>query len=116
MVYPMIAPLKESSFLRGRSKELFVSVAKVVIVIAALFCAWRVEQLGLVNVINGAMSAGIFVALVPSVIGILLLEAGPCYRVALLILLVGGLGVSGCGFIFNDNYVGDLKCAIKVTG
>jgi len=114
MVYPMIAPLQSSEFLRGPRRKIAITSAKVLIVLAALVVSWLVDSLGVVNVVNGAMSCGIFVALVPSVVGLRLLEAGAGYRVALVLLLVFGLAVSGAGFVFSDNYTGDLKCAIPI--
>lgn len=114
MVYPMIAPLEAADFMSGARKKTSIVLAKFLIVIGALLVAWQVESLGTINVVNGAMSAGIFVALVPSSIGLLMLDVGPAHKVALYCLLFGGLGVSGCGFVFNDNYVDDLKCSISV--
>jgi len=112
MVYPMIAPLQSGGFLKGRWQEVGITIAKVVIVCAALVVSACVESLGAVNVVNGAMSAGIFVALVPSVVGLTLLDVGCCHKVALCFLLVFGLMVSGAGFVYSDNYVDDLKCSV----
>merc|ERR550514_544583 len=111
----MIAPLQSSDFLRGPRRRPGIIVAKVLIVLGALFVAWGVDSLGVVNVINGAMSAGIFVALVPSVVGLLMLENNQCHSIALVLLLVFGLGVSGAGFVFSKNYIHDLHCVVTVV-
>lgn len=114
MVYPMIAPiLAGQGRILGVSRRIVAVVAKVVVVIAVMFTALFVEQLGLVNIINGAMSAGIFVALVPSVIGLALLESGTCTKVGLLLLLIVGITVSAMGLVFSDNYVSDLRCLLS---
>jgi len=113
MVYPMIAPLESADFMSGARKKTSIVLAKFLIVIGALLVAWQVESLGTINVVNGAMSAGIFVALVPSSIGLLMLDVGTAHKYALYCLLFGGLAVSGCGFVFNDNYLEDLKCSIS---
>lgn len=113
MVYPMIAPLQGAS-LRGLPSRTVASVAKGVIVVAAMLAAFFFDSLGFVNIVNGAMQAGIFVALVPSAIGLLLLDGGVFKKAALVVLLVGGLIVAGSGFVFSHNYVEDLTCHIKV--
>merc|ERR1712066_390195 len=105
MLYPMVAIQPIAS--RGVAAQ---QIAKVVIVLLALLTSIFVTTLGFVNVINGAMSAAVFVALIPSLFGLLLLDTGALHKVALVLLLVGGLCVSGMGFVFSDNYVADLKC------
>jgi len=113
MVYPMIAPIEAGgSHIFGLSRTGAVSVAKVVIVAASALVAACVTTLGFVNVINGAMSALVFVALLPSVVGLMLLDTGACHKVALWFLLVLGTVLSLMGFVFNENYVGDLHCAL----
>lgn len=114
MVYPMIAPLQtgHASICRIPS-GVVVRIAKCVIVAAAMLTAFAVEELGTVNVVNGAMSAAVFVAIVPSVIGFVLLDSGICSKVALGLLFVGGVTVSVLGLFFNKNYVADLKCLIS---
>lgn len=112
MVYPMIAPLIASDGMFGMSPTVLATSAKFVIVLGALLVASRVDSLGVVNVINGAMSAAVFVALVPSVVGLCLLDTSPPGKIALTVLLVVGLLVSGLGFIFKENYVDDLKCSL----
>jgi amino acid permease len=113
MVYPMIAPLHGVS-LRGLPSRTVTSVAKVAIVVTAMLTAFVFDSLGFVNVVNGAMCAGIFVALVPSVVGLFLLDGGVLKKAALVVLMVGGLIVAGSGFFFSDNYVEDLACHIKL--
>jgi len=113
MLYPMIAPLKTMAVFQGATQVLALTVAKLLIVGAALLVALLVTSLGVVNIINGAGSAAIFVTLIPVAIGFFLLDVGPCYRVALLFLLVVGIGLSACGLIFEGNFVADLICYIK---
>lgn len=105
MVYPMIEPLQAMG--TGR---IGITAAKLGIVVAGLLVSSQIQSLGFVNVLNGAMSAGIFVALVPSVVGLVLLDSSPRKRAALWVLLVGGLTVSVAGLVFNQNYLEDLKC------
>mmetsp|Transcript_103372 Transcript_103372/g.287825 ORF Transcript_103372/g.287825 Transcript_103372/m.287825 type:complete len:434 (+) Transcript_103372:160-1461(+) len=113
MLAPMVAPVEdgEGRFL-GVDRRFTVVVAKCVIVAACALAAARIPSLGVVNVVNGAMSAMIFVVLVPSVVGLTLLDTSRCQKVVFVILLVGGLAMTSMGFVFNDNYVGDLKCLI----
>lgn len=112
MVYPMIAPIRADlgGSIYGINRTSIVTGAKVVIVLAAMFTALCLDSLGFVNVLNGAMSAGVFVALVPSVVGMALLDTSSIQKVALGILLVGGSALSCMGFVFSDNYVSDLRC------
>jgi len=110
MVYPMIAPIHGPLF--GVPRDQVVTVAKFVIVLAAMCIAYITADLGEVNVINGAMSVGIFVALIPSVLGLVLLETSTPYKVALVVLLLAGMGLCAAGFIFSKNYVEELQCSI----
>jgi len=116
MVYPMIAPILAlgSHTILGMSRGMLVAMAKVSIVAAAMITAAFVVKLGDVNVVNGAMSAGVFVALIPSAVGMLLLDVGFVQRLALSVLLVVGLGVSALGLVYKDNYVEDLNCIVGV--
>merc|ERR1712232_821813 len=91
------------------------TVAKIAIVLAAMFTALCVHSLGVVNVLNGAMSAAVFVAVIPSVIGLCLLDGNICKKSCLCMLLVGGLTVAGIGLVLTKNYVEDLTCHVCVT-
>merc|ERR1712032_640044 len=113
----MIAPLQSSTIaLHGMSRSMMLSIAKALIVMGALVTSIFVDSLGLVNVINGALSAGIFVALIPSVLGMFMLEPGPFKKLSLFMLLVLGLALAGMGIVFSKNYVGDLSCKLTVNG
>mmetsp|Transcript_108818 Transcript_108818/g.338049 ORF Transcript_108818/g.338049 Transcript_108818/m.338049 type:complete len:418 (-) Transcript_108818:68-1321(-) len=113
MVYPMIAPLQAcQGDLCGVPRGLALATAKCVIVAGAMLTALVVEELGTVNVVNGAVSAAMCVAILPSVIGLVLLESGACGKAALVSLLVGGLAVSVFGLYFDRNYVEDLRCLV----
>mmetsp|Transcript_55270 Transcript_55270/g.173293 ORF Transcript_55270/g.173293 Transcript_55270/m.173293 type:complete len:116 (+) Transcript_55270:1-348(+) len=113
MVYPMIAPLEAGKdSLCSFSSTAAIPLAKVAIVAASLVAAACITTLGHVNVVNGALSALVFVAVIPSVVGLVLLDTGGCHKVALRFLLVFGIGLSLLGFVFNDNYVADLRCVI----
>jgi len=85
-----------------------VGVAKITIVIFAMFASYHVRDLGYMNVINGAMSAGVFVALCPALIGLYLLEKHTDlpWQTAMYSLLVVGLLMSTLGLVFTDNYIG----------
>lgn len=117
MVIPMIEPL-ETMQIRvldsSKTRNTFIALVKVFIVAASWLVSVFVRSLGIVNVINGAMSAGVFVALVPSAIGFFLLDTGKCYKATLFLLLIIGLGMAGAGFVFSDNYVDELKCSITL--
>jgi len=115
MVYPMIAPICSGDVrMFGMNRGMVVIFAKVAIVACAFFAATFVHSLGIINVINGAMSAGIFVALIPSIFGFVMLEPGPYKKVAFLLLLVCGLVLAALGLVFSDNYVSDLTCYVSV--
>jgi len=123
MVYPMIAPINSSSgpvtfrggpisFSIGRAN--LVVVAKLLIVGSAFVVSVFVSSLGEVNVINGALSAGIFVALLPSLFGWLMLDPTPCKKVSYCLLLVVGFTAAVMGLIYNENYVSDLTCVVSI--
>mmetsp|Transcript_58855 Transcript_58855/g.140375 ORF Transcript_58855/g.140375 Transcript_58855/m.140375 type:complete len:444 (-) Transcript_58855:251-1582(-) len=127
MLYPMIAPLEElqsqarsvaldagssDGHFRRKCFSVLLPLAKVAIVAAVAIVAVFVDSLGFVNTVNGAMSAGVFVAIIPSLVGMCLLDGKALQKVALMVLLVVGLSLAALGLAFTQNYVSDLHCRV----
>merc|ERR1719392_98479 len=103
----MIVPIvKETS--RGPGGQLVGGIATVCIVIAVMATSLVVTDLGFVNVINGALSMGAFVAAVPSAVGLYLLgprSSEPGWRATMFTLLGVGVAMAVLGLVLSDNYV-----------
>jgi len=134
MVKPMVAPVEGLLAARSSGSEgggeggegqigrrcgaLAVKAAAVVIVGSVMVCAFFVHDLGLMSVIGGTVSVGGFVALSPGLVGLYLSDHkhGLCWRVAMHILIWGGLALSVLGIFYSQNYADELgeKCAWKL--
>lgn len=114
---PMVAPLLNSEALasvRAARPQTVSGVAICCIVLAVMGTSLCVSDLGFINVMNGAMSMGAFVATVPSLVGLYLL--GPrssdlYWRGTMYTLLLVGLIMSVLGLTLSDNYAPALKSA-----
>jgi len=72
------------------------------------------RDLGRLNVVNGAISMGTFVALVPCVVGLNLLgekSQRPSWRAAMYMLAAIGAICSGLGLVLTDNYAKELPAS-----
>lgn len=117
---PMIAPLEgylgrqgqreQLGLVSGRTHhhQLVITIARISVVTLVMVASYHVEDLGYINVINGALSAGFFVALCPALIGLCLEEKRTdlWWQVAMYSLLLFGLLMSALGLVFTDNYEG----------
>jgi len=109
---PMIAPLRNPKV----GGPLAVAVATVGVVFATMVAATFLDDLGFVNVVNGSLSCGAFVALAPSLVGLYLL--GPAslvreWRLAMYALIVFGSMSSVLGAAMTDNYTQALHAACR---
>lgn len=111
---PMITPLKTSA-VALRSGPGVVSAATIGVVAVTAIAAVFVMDLGAVNIFNGALSCGVFVALGPSTVGLYLLDAqrsgSAVMRAALYANAFVGLLLALLGLIFKDNYTSNLASA-----
>jgi len=128
-VYPILllcilAPihsLDDSVFGTGdvtSKRRLVIAVATVVIVVASVFGALLVTSLGFINVINGAMSVGIFTTLGPGLVGLYLVgRRNKKWQITMVVLIVVGFLMSIIGFAVTDNYYEDLEksCLMGAT-
>jgi amino acid permease len=90
------------------------SVAMCAIIAGVMVTSVFVSDLGFLNVVNGAISLGAFVALAPSLIGLYLLgpRSNNCYwRAAMYMLIAGGMSMSFVGLAFSDNFASALHSA-----
>lgn len=90
----MIAPLREF----GRKAEIGMTFG---IEIASVIVACLGLPLSELNVYNGALSAGVFVGVVPAVVGYSFLNIN---KFPLILLLIGAGTLCVLGFVFSDNY------------
>lgn len=106
-VYPimfiaMIAPVRNSQRFSQHANWL-----TVFLVLLSAGIAYFVDNLGTMNVINGAMCVGIFTGLVPALAGVYILQE----KYFLMYLLAAACFVmSVLGFYFTDNYAKDVHC------
>ncbi|CAE8610696.1 unnamed protein product [Polarella glacialis] len=112
MMIAMIAPIKNCS-LEQRQKQVVASVTAG-FVLASVLMALTVDQLGIVNVIDGALCLFVFVALAPGLVGLFLLDrSSTAWRASMATLITLGTILAFLGFIFLDNepaLLGDGGC------
>lgn len=110
-VYPiMLKPMTAAAEAQGLPD----SATRCFIVAAVMLCACFCEDLGRINILNGSISMGVFVALVPFLVGLYLMEARAkerSWRAAMISLLVLGLVSSALGLYLVDNYHEELQAA-----
>lgn len=110
---PMITPLRSSPMVL-RFGSGVAAAATACVVAASAFAALLVHDLGFVNVVNGAMSCGAFVALCPSLIGLHLLgrrSESAVFRGLMYTLIAFGLFFAVLGVVVTDNYADSLASA-----
>lgn len=113
----MVAPLSSSQFFGSyhqASPQATSGFTICLIVFVVMATAVSVDHLGFLNVVNGAISMGAFVALAPSLVGLYLLgpkSSNYYWRAAMYTLIVGGLVMSALGLILTDNYASSLHSA-----
>lgn len=113
----MVAPLTNSqsfgSYYNG-NPQTASGFTICLIVLVVMGTAVSVDHLGFLNVVNGAISMGAFVALAPSLVGLYLLgpkSSNLYWRAAMFALIVGGLGMSALGLVLTDNFSPELRSA-----
>jgi len=114
ILMPMMAPIQAWSLLQqggAQRRAMLENLARFGIIGAVMVAAYYVHDLGLLNVLNGAMCVGVIVAACPALVGLYILERERVllWRVAMVSLLVFGVLISLLGLIYTDNYVGLLK-------
>merc|ERR1719442_261370 len=111
----MIAPVR--AMLADREQGMAVVAVTCLVVAASMCAAFGLHDLGRLNVINGAVSLGTFVAMVPSLVGLHLLgpksEDGR-WRAAMYALAVGGVLFSILGLVLTDNFAGGLQASCSL--
>jgi len=119
MMSPMIAPIRNSEALASLPEHLKSTAANagvVFVVVTVTGAAYFISDLGLLNVVNGAMSLGVFVALVPGLVGVFLIGTVPSvvlWRTAMAALVIAGIVFSILGLIYTNNYVQSLHAACR---
>merc|ERR1719215_610141 len=107
----MIAPLRNPAIVMNPT---IAPLATVAVVLASMLAATFVNDLGFVNVVNGSLSCGAFVALAPSLVGLYLLDSKSLaseWRIAMYGLIVFGTVFSVLGGLLTDNYTQSLHAA-----
>jgi len=103
----MVAPIWNS---KSSMRLPLYTVAMVVTVAIPMTISFFIHDLGLLNVIGGAISSIAFVAFIPPVVGYFLLERTCARVVAYVLLFVMGLTFGILSFFFQDNYEATVKC------
>jgi len=113
---PMIAPLARAGNVASRAFPP-AQIATCVIVVSAAAAGSVFRDLGRINVVNGALSMGAFVAFIPFLVGLYLLQSeSTAWQVAMYALLLIG-SVTSVGSLFMvDNYVESLHAACIWSG
>jgi len=111
IINPMIAPLRNPNIITNRT---IAPLATLAVVMASMLAATFVDDLGFVNVLNGSLSCGAFVAFAPSLVGLYLLGPNSLaseWRLAMYGLIVFGGVCSVLGAVMTDNYTQSLHAA-----
>merc|ERR1719291_1272416 len=117
----MIASIRSSytvGAIAGRASESTVAFATCVVVAAVMLAATQIRELGFVNVVNGAVSMGTFVGVIPCVVGLKLLghkSQTASWRMGMYVLAAFGVSFSVLGLTLTDNYAGALQAACSWT-
>eukprot|EP00930_Biecheleria_cincta_P076748 TRINITY_DN63970_c0_g1_i1.p1 TRINITY_DN63970_c0_g1~~TRINITY_DN63970_c0_g1_i1.p1 ORF type:complete len:536 (+),score=74.97 TRINITY_DN63970_c0_g1_i1:32-1609(+) len=122
MMIAMIAPIKNmepEKFGEGlagkRKKSLVVTGATLLLIAASFGVALVVDSLGMVNVLDGALCMCFFTALVPGLVGLLLLERqSQLWRSFMYALLVGGFILGILGIVYTENNPDKLRSACNL--
>jgi len=122
MMIAMIAPVKNLPLERFgwqaqavRRKFMAVSGLILFFVVASFLVALEVRSLGLVNVLDGALCVGVFTALAPGLVGLLLMDRQSfAWKSAMYLLLAGGIAMSVLGLVFTQNEPELLAQACKL--
>merc|ERR1712039_53191 len=98
-VKPMVAMIRSRSL---------VFLATPCIILTCMCLAFFVEDLGLINVLNGALCMGVWVTIGPALVGLYLLRLN---RLAMMVLIAFGAMMSVLGCVFVSNYLDVLVSA-----
>jgi hypothetical protein len=117
-VYPifeqaMVAPIWN---LQTPYRMSLYALATITTVTSIMLAALRFDDISAINVISGAICSVAFVALVPGVVGLCLLERrSRRWRASMFALLLVGVTAGVLGMIFTDNFSEELgeHCAWK---
>jgi amino acid permease len=107
MIAPMVAPVRSA---KGNGLANWATLA---IVLGAMGVGFFVRDLGIMNVLNGAISVAGFVAVAPGLVGFYLLGKS---RWAMALLILTGLLLGALGLVLTGNYVenADESCLVKM--
>jgi len=117
-VYPifeqaMVAPVWN---LQSSNRRVLYVLASLTTMFLILLAALRFDDISSINVYSGALVTIAFVALVPGVVGLFLLDrSSRRWRASMYTLLIGGITAGTLGMWFTDNYSQELAdhCAWK---
>jgi amino acid permease len=113
LLMPMLAPVQNAEMFKseGSQKQTAITVTTVVLIGAVMVVAFFVRDLGIMNVVNGAMCVGGIVAACPAMVGLYLVEREQrvMWQFTMVALLVFGMGMSVLGLMYTDNYASALK-------
>lgn len=115
IINPMIAPLRNPTIV---TNPMIAPLATVAVVLASMLAATYVDDLGFVNVVNGSISCGAFVAFAPSLVGLYLLGQTSMvaeWRFAMYGLIAFGTVCSVLGALMTDNYTQALHAACRIA-
>jgi amino acid permease len=96
-----VSSIKE---LAPKASRFWSTTMTIAILALSMGVSFLISDLGLMNVINGAISVTMFVAFCPTMVGLHLGEPPTTTRRTMLYaLFLFGLGMSAAGFVFTDN-------------
>lgn len=112
VLMPMIAPIKNYPGFNSSAnlRESATTVARLLIIAMVMAAAYMIRDLGVMNVFNGAFCVGGMVGLVPSMVGLYLLEGKPSvwWNLAMYALMSVCFVMSVLGLVYTDNYASEL--------
>lgn len=96
MLIPMVAPIRTSATWARYQNPITVAIEVCSIAVACF-----VNDLGALNVVNGCLCVGVFVGVIPAVVGFFFVDQA---RVVMAALAAGCTVLGVLGFFFTDNY------------
>jgi len=123
MVAPMLDPIREliepqtlekgyaslNSDVKDKSRWVYYKPIVVAMIVASsTVVTLFVDSLGFMNVLNGAISLLFFVCGLPAIFSLYLWNPPTCMRGIYYFLIFFGIVLAASGFVFTDNYHGEI--------
>jgi len=103
-VMPMVAPVRNAEW----GGKFAANAATFGIVVCSMLVSFFVTQLGILNILNGAIVVLACGTLAPGLVGLHLVDKSPC---AMFLLIGMGVVLFVCGFLLPENYAEQVQAS-----